>query len=390
MTRMAKCSKRRRGFTMIELMIVIGLIALLMSFSVVALRGAISTAKFSATKTTIKKVYTQLQQRFESERFQSRKQAILTTQIARQQIKTLDPFFPSTGPRVEAFARKEFVRRNFPQSFAELCSQAGDPADAIFGKPGAPNVDDDGNSFVDYISPGVIDIAELGSSHALNDDLPIAALVRRQLVQANGGDPTKHNPVTESAVLLHILSTTDTLGTRASEQADFSGPEIADTDGDGLLEVIDGWGKPLRFYRWPTRLFYPDASVALPNIILSDNLAPYIPPDFVSTHGSMLIDDLPKTPPAESEFYKDRDDPNDWLPIGWNTVQRTRFQEIYHTQRSFCELLIVSAGADGDTGLYEPYERSGAGLYGYLAQPKTATANLTTRAITDNVSNLKR
>ena len=292
------------------------------------------------------------------------------------------------GPQLEAFARKEFVRRNFPQSFAELCSQAGDPADAIFGKPGAPNVDDDGNGFVDYISPGVIDIAELGSSHALNDDLLIAALVRQQLVQANGGDPTKHNPVTESAVLLHILSTTDTLGTRASEQADFSGSEIADTDGDGLLEVIDGWGKPLRFYRWPTRLFYPDPGVALPSIMSEP---PGTPTDFVWEHGALLIDDLPKvTSPNKSELLQDRDDPNDWLTIGWSTTNRTRFQQIYHTQRTFWELLIVSAGADNDTGLYEPYERTSAGLYGYLAQPKTTAVNLATSAVTDNVSNLKR
>ena len=386
-----KISSRRRGFTMIELLIVIGLIALLMSFSAVALRAAISTARISATKTTIRKVHTQLQQRFESYRFQSSKQEILTKQVAQQQALTVGfPYMDRNGPLLEVFARKEFVRRNFPQSFAELCTQSGDPSNANFGKPGAPDVDDDGNGSTDFISPGVIDIAELGSSHALNDDLPLAALIRRELTQANGGTPAKHDPITESAVLLHILSTTDTLGTRSSEQADFSATEVVDTDGDGLLEVVDGWGKPLRYYRWPTRLFYPDGAVSLPTVMQNPpgNLA-----DFVRDFGATLIEDLPQNTanaPRREELFRDRDDPNDWLTITWGTTEFTRFQQIYHTQRTHWELLIVSAGPDGDTGLYEPHQRTGTGLFGYLAQPKTTVMNLTTSAMSDNVTNLKR
>ncbi|MCX7408730.1 MAG: type II secretion system protein [Planctomycetales bacterium] len=382
-----KPSDKRRGFTMIELLIVIGLIALLMSFSFMALRAAISSARIAATKTTIRKVHTQLQQRFESYRFQSSKQELLTKQVAQQQALNVGfPYMDRNGPLLEVFARKEFVRRNFPQSFAELCNQTGDPTSSSFGKPGVPDVDDDSNGSVDFISPGVIDIAELG----FGDDLPLAALVRRELAQANGGFPMKHNPITESAVLLHILSTTDTLGTRSSEQADFSGSEVVDTDGDGLLEVVDAWGKPLRYYRWPTRLFYPDGSVTLPTVMQNPpgNLT-----DFVREFGATLIDDLPKNipnAPRRGELFQDRDDPNDWLTITWGTTEFTRFQQLYHTQRTHWELLIVSAGPDGDTGLYEPYERTAAGLFGYLAQPKSTVMNLTTSAMSDNVSNLKR
>ena len=32
---------------------------------------------------------------------------------------------------------------------------------------------------------------------------------------------------------------------------DFTDREVADTDGDGLLEFVDSWGRPLQFYRWP-------------------------------------------------------------------------------------------------------------------------------------------
>ena len=35
---------------------------------------------------------------------------------------------------------------------------------------------------------------------------------------------------------------------------DFTSRDVADTDGDGMLEFIDAWGQPLQFYRWP--IFY--------------------------------------------------------------------------------------------------------------------------------------
>ena len=35
---------------------------------------------------------------------------------------------------------------------------------------------------------------------------------------------------------------------------------VADIDADGLIELLDGWGQPLRFYRWPTRLVRPAGS----------------------------------------------------------------------------------------------------------------------------------
>ncbi|WP_337173830.1 prepilin-type N-terminal cleavage/methylation domain-containing protein [Paludisphaera sp.] len=39
---------------------------------------------------------------------------------------------------------------------------------------------------------------------------------------------------------------------------DFSDREVQDTDGDGLPEFVDAWGKPLQFFRWPT-LYHSDA-----------------------------------------------------------------------------------------------------------------------------------
>ena len=38
---------------------------------------------------------------------------------------------------------------------------------------------------------------------------------------------------------------------------DFTDKEVQDTDGDGLPEFVDAWGKPLQFFRWPM-LYHSD------------------------------------------------------------------------------------------------------------------------------------
>ena len=42
--------------------------------------------------------------------------------------------------------------------------------------------------------------------------------------------------------------------------ADLRALETADTNGDGIPEIVDAWGHPVRFYRWPTRLVRPAPS----------------------------------------------------------------------------------------------------------------------------------
>ena len=76
--------------------------------------------------------------------------------------------------------------------------------------------------------------------------------------------PVVHNPVTESAACLYmILTQAAVFDTEPPAAADLKGVEVADTDGDGLMEIVDAWGQPLRFYRWPTRLFRPAPSSAV-------------------------------------------------------------------------------------------------------------------------------
>ncbi len=56
--------------------------------------------------------------------------------------------------------------------------------------------------------------------------------------------------VADSSELLYwFLTNGNTFGVPNESGGDFNAQEIGDTDADGLIEILDGWGQTLRFYR---------------------------------------------------------------------------------------------------------------------------------------------
>ena len=96
------------------------------------------------------------------------------------------------------------------------------------GPKGYDGVDNDGNGLID-------EIGEWG-----------VALANVQTQLAN------HTHKTARAETLYavLVSGVGPLGSVFSAD-DFNDNEVADTDGDGLLEFVDAWGEPLQFFRWP-------------------------------------------------------------------------------------------------------------------------------------------
>lgn len=375
------------AFTLVEILVVIAIIGVLVGLMGAVVRNSVRKAREAATVATIQKIDGLLEERLKgferatkSRDFQ-RYVEFVTNDLLRQSEDinrngtldagedlngngTIDLGVLRLSPRtIEAVSRKRFLRDYFPQRFEELAD--------VFTPPStnAPN--------------GIPDI--------LDRDVQITF------------NPVLHRRRTESSELLYYaLTKMSVFGVPPVGESEFGTSEVADTDGDGLLEFVDAWGRPLRFYRWPTRLLKPNGPYGIDGIPFGNSFGTEIdsngngtldPFEDINGNGvldagyygrldsddvviprnirelaGLLIDGLisgPVIPGQWDELSVDPDDPYGIIttelqrqfasrihaypayPIGTPT-STARFEEpLYPTLDTYHTPLIVSVGPDG-------------------------------------------
>ncbi len=426
----------RSGFTLMELLIVIMIIAILASLSLSAVFSFIVNAREAATATTISKVNGLLQDRIRSFRQYDFSDAAIRLRDAWNTNNNMDQVM--TPELAEVLLRKPRFKQAFPQSFAEADFVRLFPQSLFPNAFGAvpPYYAYDLANFMANLQPG-------------------------------------YQARYESGIVLHaMLSRGETFGAPSPADDAFSGAEVrVGPETNNLPCLVDAWGEPLRFYRWPTRLIrcgeqdfdgvggYDDYNQNLAQEaagLTSPAIRPYsqLPgPIFPGpTPASLLISNLPPfernssyargpdgqpgvaavlpSPPGydgdddginsgddlgeigwpdsddPEPLNTDPDDPtfrltawfNDGPPYNGNTVpggiaaRRTGFVAQGHDYYTFHTPLIVSSGPDKLLGLYEPSDTAN---FGHLAAPLPAAASLTyanstMRYLMDNITNLNQ
>ena len=379
---------------MVELLVVMAIIATLAALSIQVMAGVTDQANRAATKATILKVNELLEQRVEAYRRAVEQNALdKAEELVAEFIQELLPQYrgrKNRPPASRIIATKELFRTNFPQRFSEMLDADADGVPNEFDE----DADGDGDRFD-------IDPDEKGT------------FGKQNFV------PTAHVSETESSELLYYLLTRmDVFGIAAVDSDAFKASEVQDTDGDGLLEFVDSWGQPLRFYRWPTRLIRPLPLDTSDTQVIRRDIAetmikgmPGPPPEDPSSPGTLLSYDQlgqdPDDPLGRIEIL--RDHPRN------GTVWRRIFKEYedesinlgggavanlfaFHTTDTWHTPLIVSAGADGEFGLYAPNQTGdledgtsdpGDGILdrGHLAQPLPSVMQGNFDPLWDNISN---
>ncbi|MHB9067080.1 MAG: type II secretion system protein [Pirellulaceae bacterium] len=213
-----RLQRDKRAFTLIELLVVIAIITLLASTAVFTMFGVREDVRETRARAAVAKINELIMEKWES--YQTRAIPIRIP--------------PGTEPRMAAAMRlnavRELMRMELPDRVTDLYLRDGS-----------------GN----WVAPTSVGnpVAYFGTTPVALSAPPSAWLSYQRRIMANtarGSSWTLQHEHSECLyMILAGIRDGDTTGLEWFEES-----EIGDTDGDGMPEILDPWGRPIYFLRW--------------------------------------------------------------------------------------------------------------------------------------------
>lgn len=241
--------KTQSGFTLVELLMVIAIVGLLATFVLVALAGANQSARESRTTAQLVKINELLQDKWQS-----------------YQYRRMPPLGNSLGKKITLARRGQYLPGTNPQtgkpfrSFDEWLAAVGGGYKAVhvdrwtatneimrmelpctLQEVVGPNMNPQQQSLVlDALDPQL----RRRSVPALS-----LAYYTRATASVLANDISNWSTLYQSSECLYLILSQMRDGDSSALEY-FSEAEIGDTDGDGMNEILDGWGRPILWLRW--------------------------------------------------------------------------------------------------------------------------------------------
>ncbi len=215
--------RRRRGFTLIELMVAIAVASLLAATALVTMWGAQETASEARTQAQVAKINDLIITQWES--YPTRK---LTIDYSMG-------FSPT--PRDKLQARLVLLRDTMRMEMPDRITDLSNPRVTLTFR------DNNGN---------------FRGAAQLHVEPRVWRAYQRKCLRILGQDPSKPlgtpnwsnwTPQFQGAECLYLILSELRDGD-ASVLSYFRDTEMTDVDNDGMLEISDGWGNPIIFLRW--------------------------------------------------------------------------------------------------------------------------------------------
>lgn len=234
--------RRARGFTLIEMLVVMIIIGILASLALGVMYAATERARHSRTESLIRKLHIEVMQRIES--YETRRLPIdITHDPALGRRPVLSDFPTTEAANYQAYlddemnimglralrAQRELMRMELPDRYADF---AFDPTNLRVG--GSPVFPPLWNAYRRRI-------AALIRAHSPSIDISTPEALLSEMLD-------RLSVENQSAEMLYLIISTPVDG---SGKADFSDKYVGDTDGDGIPEFVDAWGNPIEWFRWP-------------------------------------------------------------------------------------------------------------------------------------------
>ncbi len=227
---MATVATRRRSFTLTELLVTIAIISILMAIAWGAIGRVREQGRVAKTKSTIAKINQIVMAQYDG--YRTRRVPIDTRGLP-----------PMVAAKFRLWAIRCIMAWEMPDRLSDVAWPANDVNNLTPADENLP----------------ISLTLSLPNGQQVTRSLRRTSLARRYFRRFVGRDLEDEKIQLESsAELLYLIVTEGTPGSREL----FADNEIADTDGDGYLEFIDGWGRPIYFIRCPVG--FPDSDLQLP------------------------------------------------------------------------------------------------------------------------------
>ncbi|MDA0659144.1 MAG: type II secretion system protein [Planctomycetota bacterium] len=201
-------NRRRRGFTLVELLVSMAILTLLASILLVGLAGVTEKAREDRTRTLIERLNVIIMDQWDS--YGTRRAAVNLTNVKNQKARM----------QLRLFAIRELMRMEMPDNKQEVFERTT-------STPPGPWITTPPASWLAYQQMAM----RLTKTNTLQDAFK------------------KWSTDNEGSECLYLILSRINDGD-ATALSQFKETEIVDTDGDGMPEIVDGWGRAILFVRW--------------------------------------------------------------------------------------------------------------------------------------------
>ncbi len=344
--------RSRKAFTLVEILVVIVILGIMGAMVTTAVSGVTTTAKQSRTKTIISIVDSVLAEHYANLKYRQLPVEIpdLFTDVNGGAGEVGLEVLASEAARVRLMMMRDLQRMEIPDRLSDITTAPS----AMYAATNQVLIDNNGDviNTRDQKNQRRIMVVTWYSPNATfldgGDNIPSRLAAYRNRMPAGlftSPDATKRALANQGAECLYLIMATSFVGGSPALEA-IPAANIGDTDNDGLQEILDGWGNPLGFIRWPVGYFDPEVSIDTT-----------IPDDFDLFRSDYAYTMVPNSPSSSAGAY--------------DVFTGSNFRNSSTIKPWSMRPLVFSAGPDGEYGITtNPIKQNGYLFedYNYQAQ----------------------
>ncbi|QDT09467.1 type II secretion system protein [Planctomycetes bacterium K23_9] len=250
------------GFTLVELLIVIALLGLLAGMVSASYQGVANASREARTRSIIATIDSVIQEKYESYKYRPLPVEIPDMFQPGNQTGTEVGFetLATEASRIRLMMSRDLQKMEMPDRWSDIVVGTGDPVRLRAAV--SPVVTVGGNVVGARSSPAsrrMMNVSWFGIDR-VNTNTADSANVPSQLAAYRSRVTTVPTVEHQGAECLFLIMSTSFVGGTPAIDA-IPDTNIGDTDGDLMPEILDGWGRPLMFVRWPVGYVDPSGVV---------------------------------------------------------------------------------------------------------------------------------